>query len=1139
MSRTTVFRYLTLLVCCVLLWPVGRADAQGVTTGAMSGIVKDAQGAVIPGATILAVHQPSGSTYEAVTQADGRFVMPGMRVGGPYTITASLPGFTSEAKNNINVSLGVTQDLDFSLKIANVAETITVVGQSDPVFSSGRTGAATAVMREDLATLPTISGRITDITRLSPQYGGSGSFAGQDNRANNVTVDGAYFNNSFGLGVTTGGIGDRTGVAPISLEAIEQVQVSVAPYDVRQGSFTGAGVNTVTRSGTNNFTASVYRRTRNEDCSDLTNVDTCSGFVGTTAAGLRFNPGNFTTHTTGVWAGGPIVKNTLFAFGYFEKQEDTRPLTTFTSNPGGAAVAGNTTRVNASDLTQLSNFLSTNFKYDTGPFDNIQKITPAKPWMLKGDYNINNANKVTFKYNQLDSSSPILQSGSSSLGTTRAVNSTQFLTFQNSDYSILENLKSGIGEWNSVFGNMTNNLLVGYTHQDESRGPQGQTPLFPFVVIGAGDGTALTAFGNEPFTPFNLLRYNTFQVQDSVTKFAKNHSITFGGNVEKFHSDNSFYFGIQSAYSYNSLADFYTDANSYLANPNRTVAAAPNRFQVKYLLQPGQTTPPLQPLDVIYAGGYIQDEWRPKTNLTVTAGLRIDVPKFGNTAFPNPAADALTFRDQDGSPVKYSTGALPETTAYYSPRVGINWDVNGSQATQIRGGSGLFSGKPPYVWISNQIGNTGVLFGFIDTLTNGTAFGFNPSPDKYKPAATGGVAASYELDVTDKGFRFPQTWRTNIGIDRRLPWGLVGSLDYIYNRDLNAPVYVQANLPGPTGTYTGVDNRNRWVATAPGTAMLPGITIATPACVTTVGQENGPCLTRLNNTRGNAVTANYVIKNQNQNRSQNISGSLTKNMTHGFSFKGGFNYGVSRSLVEPSSTAGSSWAGTFQGIVNDPNNPALAYSSNSPGKRVFFTASYSKQYFGFGQTGFSVFYDGHTNGNTSYIFASDANGDGQTNDLIYIPKDASEMNFKPLTVSGRTYTAADQVAAFETLINADSYLSSHRGQYAERNAVFLPIVNRIDVSVSQDLFHSFAGRRHSGQIRLDITNFGNMLNKNWGVGQRLVNGSILTAPTADATGKLSYNLQNVSGNLITAPLQTSAGVADVYVMMLSFRYTFQ
>ncbi len=619
---------LVLLMLGGLLFPA-RVFAQGVTTGAIAGTVSDTQGAVIPGASVTAVHVPSGTQYEAVTQGDGRFVLPGVRVGGPYKVSASLTGFNTETQNDIMVSLGVSADLNFKLKVATIAEEVTVIGHTDPVFSSTRTGAATAVLREDLAALPTITGRITDITRLTPQYGGSGTFAGQDNRANNVTVDGSYFNNSFGLGVTTGGIGDRTGVAPISLEAIEQVQVNVAPYDVRQGNFVGAGVNTVTRSGTNSITASVYHRTRNES------------YVGTDAAGLAYNPGTFTTHTTGVWSGGPIVKNRLFAFGAYEKQDDTRPLTTFRTNAGGEPVGGNITRVQRSDMAALSSFLSSNFKYDTGPFDDIPKLTPGKPWMVKGDYNVNSQNKVTFRYNQLDSSSDINQSGSSSLGTSRQSNTTQFLTFANSNYQILENLRSGVGEWNSVFGTMTNNLLIGMTHQDESRGDKGQVPAFPFVVIGAGDGSALTSFGNEPFTPYNLLRYNTFQVQDSVTKFARNHSLTFGGNLEKFHSDNSFYFGIQSAYSYNTLADFYADANGFLANPNRTVAAAPNRFQVKYLLQPGQTTPPLQPLDVVYAGGYVQDEWRPKTNLTVTGGLRIDVPRFGNTAFDNPVADTL------------------------------------------------------------------------------------------------------------------------------------------------------------------------------------------------------------------------------------------------------------------------------------------------------------------------------------------------------------------------------------------------------------------------------------------------------------------------------------------------------------------
>jgi hypothetical protein len=1097
---------------------VGQVFAQGgVTAAALQGTVKDAQGAVVPGASVVAVHEPSGTKYEATTQADGRFFIPGMRVGGPYTITASLSGFTTETLNNVALTLGVTADTDFTLKVASVSETVTVVGQIDPVFSSGRTGAATAVLREEIASLPTITGRLTDMTRLTPQYGGGGSIAGQDNRANNVTVDGSYFNNSFGLGVTTGAIGDRTGVAPVSLEAIEQVQVNVAPFDVRQGSFTGAGVNTVTRSGTNLYTGSVYYRTRNES------------YVGKEAAGSSVNPGTFDTSVTGFWAGGPILKNRLFAFGAYEKQKDTRPLTTYTCNPGGAPVTGSMTRVQCADMAGLQSFMK-DFGYDTGAFQDIPKLTPATPWMIKGDYNINGSNKITFRYNQLDSSSDIMQSGSSSLGTPgRSVNTTQFLSFANTNYQIVENLRSAVGEWNSIFGGFMNNLLVGYIKQDESRGPRGQTPLFPFIVIGDGLGNALTTLGNEPFTPYNLLMHHTFQAQDSVTKSVKNHQFTFGGNVEKFHSDNSFYFGIQSAYSYASLTDFYADAKGYLANQNRTVAAAPSRFQVKYLLQPGQTTPPMQMLDVVYAGAYFQDLWRVKPNLTVTAGLRMDVPSFGNTAFPNPVADSLTFRDQDGSAVKYSTGTLPPTTAYWSPRVGFNWDVTGDQKTQVRGGTGVFSGKPPYVWVSNQIGNTGVLYGFSDSNSFGLGYPFNPNPDRYKPAPTGGTAASYELDVTDPSFRFPQLWRSNVGIDRKLPWGMVGTLDYMYGRDLNAPVYVQANLPGPDAAYTGVDSRPRWV-------VIPG---QVPACVTTIGQENGPCVTKINNLPGKNITAAYVIKSQNENRTWNVSGAVSKTLSHGFSFKSGFNYGISRSVVEPSSTAGSGW-GSVNPVPRDPNNPPLAYSGNSPGKRFFVSANYTIEYFKFGATTVSVFYDCFTAGKASYVFSGDANGDTvQGNDLVYIPRDQSEMNFKTLTVSGKTYTAADQAAAFEQYIQNDSYLRGHRGQYAERNGVFLPVVNRVDLSLTQDLFASLGGRRHVGQIRLDITNFGNLLNHDWGVATRLVNNQILTNPSADSQGRLAYNLQTTSGNLMTSPQQKSAALTDVYVMMLTFRYTFR
>jgi hypothetical protein len=1101
------------------MWPTGFAYAQGVTTASVTGVIKDAQGGVIPGATVMAVHEPSGTSYETVTQSDGRFFIQGMRVGGPYKVTASLPGFSSEQKNNLTLTLGVAQDLDFTLKVAAVAETITVVGQSDPVFSSSHTGAATAVSREELATLPTVSGRINDMTRLSPQYSGSGGFAGADNRMNNITVDGSYFNNSFGLGSQPG---DRTNVAPISLEAIEQVQVSVAPFDVRQGNFVGAGVNTVTRSGTNSFVGSGYYRYRNES------------FVGTEALGQTVNPGTFKTTNAGEWLGGPIVKNRLFFFESFESQKDQRPLTTYVSNPGGVPATGNTTRVLASDLNALSAFLSSKFTYDTGPYEGITKVVPGKPFLVKGDYNVNGQNKVTFRYNMLNSRTPVIVSGSSSLGNPsgRSPNTTTFLDFANSNYSILENIRSGIGEWNAVIGNnLSNNLIVGYTHQDESRGALDK--LFPFVDVLDGSGVAYTSFGSEPFTPNNELRYNTFQAQDSFTKFGRNHSLTFGGAVEKYHSENVFFPGKQSVYVYNSLADFYTDANGYLASPTRTVSSVSlRRFQVRYMNIPGLDKP-IQPLDVWYSSAYVQDEWRPRPNLTVTGGVRVDVASWGKTAYDNPNVDALTFRDQNGSPINYNSGALPKATPLWSPRVGFNYDLTGDQQTQLRGGTGVFTGKPLYVWISNQIGNTGMLTGLVQ-VDNTSAFPFNPNPDAYKPATvTGAPATTVDLAVTDPNFKFPQTWRSNIAVDRKLPWGLVGTGEFIYNRNVNGMLYINANLPPAQSAYTGVDNRPRWAATT-----------AFPACAAT-GQA-GPCVTRLNNAVGNQIIQNIVLTNENVGRNWTIATSVSKQMTRGFTIKGGYSHSESRNVNDPGSIAAGSW--TSNAIFTDPNNPPLSFSQYSPGHRYFIATSYTKQYFNLGATTIAAFFDAHTNGNNSYIFSADANGDTAANDLIYIPRDTSETNFVGFTAGGKTFTAADQATAFEAYIQQDDYLRNHRGQYAERYALFYPIVKRLDLSLTQDVFHSIGGRRHSGQIRLDINNFGNLLNHNWGVGQIPIQNRILTNPTADAQGRLSYRLATVTGvsgtELISHTFQTTASLsnpsnADVYIMMLSFRYTFQ
>jgi hypothetical protein len=1114
-------RTVVLLALLLVLAPDGVAVAQGVTTGALAGTVSDAQQQPVAGATIIAIHVPSGTSYETVTRPDGRFSIIGMRVGGPYSVTvtyveggSAAVAFAPVTHDGVVVNLGVATDLRFVVQPITLQEAITVTAESDVIISSSRTGAATAVSREELAQLPTISGRLNDLVRLTPQASGTGlNFAGQDNRMNNITVDGSTFNNSFGLG---GAPGERTGVAPISLEAIEQVQINVAPFDVRQGSFIGAGVNTVTRSGTNQFSATVYHRFRSQD------------WVGTEANGLAVNPGTFKFRNTGVSGAGPIVPNKLFVFGNYEDESDTRPISTFRANAGGETASGSVTRVLASDLNQLSSFLGSNFDYETGPFENIDDATPARRFLLRTDYNLNTTHKVSFRYTHLNSDTDVLLSGSSSLGIGRqSGTSTNFLSYQNSNYKILENIRSGVGEWNSVIGTtMSNSLMVGYTTQDESRASRGD--FFPFVdVLAAAGGTAYTSFGFEPFTPNNELRYKTFQIQDNLTKFTANHSFTFGASAERYESENVFFPGSQSAYVYNSLADFFTDANDFLANPGRTTSPVTlRRFQVRYNNIPGQEKP-IQPLEVWYGGAYAQDEWRPSANVTLTMGLRFDVPVFGDTAYANPAVDALTFRDENGAPVQYSTGDLPDPKILWSPRAGFNWDVNGNQRTQVRGGTGIFTGRPAYVWISNQIGNTGVLTGFIQE-DNTTARPFNPDPNHYKPTdVTGAPAASVDLNVTDPDFKFPQLWRNNIAIDQRLPWGFTGTAEFMYSRDMNGIYYINANLPAAQSAFVGADNRARWTG-------IP--------CNAT----SGPCVTRINNAPGNNVTQAIVLKNQNEGRSWNIATSLSR-VTGGLTLKGAYSYGETKNTVDAGSTAITSWGGNEHS--GDPNNPGLAYSDHSPGHRAFVMASYTGQYFGFGATTISGFWEARHSivnfaNNSSYVFSGDMNGDTQNgNDLIYIPRDISEMNFQQFTHSnGRVFTAAEQAAAFEAYIQQDSYMRNRRGQYAERGGLFLPMVRRLDLSVTQDIFADLGGKRHSFQIRADFINFGNLLNDKWGVGQRVVQNQILTSPGIDAAGRSTYRLAVVNNELVNKSFEsttsTTTNNSDVYQFMLSLRYSF-
>jgi hypothetical protein len=1084
------FSFVTLLMLMMSF----TAYSQGVTTASISGQVGSNEGESLPGAVITAVHTPSGTKYNAVSNTEGRYFIPNMRIGGPYVVSTSFIGYSVSKVDGVFLSLGVTSNLDFSLKTEeSVLGEVLVVGEKNPVFSSERTGASTGITNQNLNRLPTISRSINDFTRLTPQASGN-SFAGQDGRLNNITVDGSYFNNSFGLG-SGSNPGGRTGVSPISLDAIEQISVNVAPYDVRQGNFTGAGVNTVTRSGTNEFSGSAYYFWRNNNN------------VGTKAGENTFNPGDFTYKQQGFRVGGPIVKDKLFFFASYEDDSETRPGTTWRANNGSEPITGNVTRVLKSDLDGLSTFLRDKFDYETGPYQDYDNETLSQKFLVKFDYNINDKNKLSLRYNQLDSSTDVLMSGSSSLGFGNRNFRPEALNFQNSNYSIMENIKSIVAELNTkVRSNVSNNLIVGYTYQDESRGYKGE--FFPMVDI-LNNGATYTSFGFEPFTPNNELRYKTFQVQNNLQIFAGNHTITTGFTYEKYQSENVFFPGSQSVYVYNSLDDFYKDANNFLANGNKTASGVNlRRFQVRWNNIPGSEKP-VQPLEVDYFGLYAQDEFQARKNLKFTAGLRFDIPYFGETALRNPEVETMYFRNADGRFVNFRTDQLPEPNILWSPRVGFNWDVFNNQKTQFRGGSGVFTGRPAYVWISNQVGNNGILTGFAQ-LDNTTTRPFNPNPDAYKPTQVSGTpASSYELALTEPNFKFPQVWRTNVAVDQKLPLGIIATAEFIYSSDVNGVAYYNANLPVATSQFNGPDNRYRWAGN------------------------------RINSKIPNAVT----LSNQALGYSWVGSFSLERPFSNGLFVKGAYSYGETRNTVDPGSIAAGTWFGNP--ITSDPNNPGLGFSSNFMGHRVFATASYSKDFFKFGNTSVSVFWEGRTLGNASYVFGGDLNNDGGTaNDLIYIPATKEEMNFQQYTASGKTFTAAEQANAWEAYIQQDKYLSANRGKYAERGAVIMPMVYRADLSFAQQLFTNIKGKKNALEFRVDVLNLGNLLDSDWGIGQTFNTTQPLVVPSsaqggpASADGRPQYRLRNFGTDLVTTTYRPTVGVSDVWRMQFGLRYSF-
>lgn len=1074
-----------------------------VTTSSLSGSVTDANGEGLIGATVVATHVPSGTRYGTATNDAGRFTLPAVRVGGPFTVVASYTGFEPQTKEGVYTSLGTATNLKFILQeSSSLVDEVTVVASRNDIFSSGRTGAAVSYDKDALAAVPIIGSRsIGAVTKYTP-FGNGSSFGGQDTRLNNFTIDGSVFNNGFGLG-SEAAAGGRTNSTAISLDAIQEIQVNIAPFDVRQSGFVGSGLNAITRSGTNDYSGSVYTFFR----------DNSSTFNGSSVNGRDITLGKFKENIYGARLGGPLIKDKLFFFANWERVTRVEPAQTWYANGSPNASAGDqVTRVLYQDMVDISNFLRDKFRYDTGPFENYDDETNSQKFLVRFDYNINDRNKLTLRYTHHDSDDYNIISNSQSAGFGNRRTNADAMSFRNSGYFIQDNTRSIVAEWNWTINNqLHNNFIVGYDKQIEDRAYA--AAVFPTVDI-LQDNRTYISIGMDPFTPDNQLNYGTFHVTNNLSYYAGRHTITGGVNYEYYKSNNLFFPASNAVYVFNSLADFYTAANDAIDNPNGTMSPVNyERFQFRYSALPGAAKP-LQILKAHRVDLYGQDNFEVTDNFNLLFGLRLGTFFFENTAIENPTITAQSYIDIDENlGYKINTGTMPSTQILWEPRLGFNWDVTGKKTTQVRGGTGIFTGRPPYVWLSNQIGNNGVLTGFIDNR-NANLYPFRANPSVFIPA-TPTLPSTFDIAVSDDGYKFPQVWKSNFAVDQKLPGGLIATVELLYNKNINSVLYFNANQEPvvANATLSGPDNRPRFPGTGNASRINDNVSMAAVLTTTNEGYYFGGTF------------------------------KLEYPAQKGFYGMASYTYSQAKDLMSAGSIASGSWTGARS--VNGNNNLDLAFADNDIPHRISGIVGYRFNYGNnfFGSTGISLGYVGDRFGRVSFAVAGDLNQDGvSNNDLIFVPNDASELVFQQFSSGGKTFTVDDQVAAFNAYIDQDEYLSTRRGQYAERNGRVFPWLHRMDLSVTQDFGLVIRGKRHSIQFRADILNFGNMISDEWGVGNTLVTDRPLTFRTINAQGVPEYRFatQVIDGETVMLRNTTipSTSPSNVWTAQFGLRYTF-
>jgi hypothetical protein len=1052
-------RHVVLFLGGILLLPAALA-AQGVTTGALSGTVLSSTGESVVGASVLATHEPSGTQYGTVVREGGSYDIRGVRVGGPYTVAVQMLGYASSQETEVFVNLNQTVDTDFAI----VPEAVEVAGiqvtlEVDPVLNSSRTGAATYITPDQVVELPSLKRSVRDLTRLDPRSDGNFSFAGRNWLYNNISLDGSYFNNPFGLDDPAPG--GQTFAEPVPYDAIEAVQVSIAPFDVRQSGFTGAAVNSVTKSGTNEWKASAYTFLRNES------------FIGDQIGDVQVLVPDLTYNQTGFSLGGPIVRDKAFFFVNYEHEKREDPGSLFSALRPGETPGGTTSRVRAEDLEAIRQRMIDVYDYDPGAFENYIHATENDKFIAKLDWNVNERNKLVLRYNLLDAvhDLPPHPFAISLNNTGRGPNESS-LPFQNAGYAVNNELNSFAGELNTQADRWANRAFFSYNTFNDFRAPN--SGPFPTIEIGE-DGITYTTLGHEPFSISNTLGQDVLQITDEFNLYRGNHVYTMGANYEQFsfaNSFNLFYYGVYPAppefggSTFSSLDQFFelTDPTNPGFIDFNAMAANDAPF----------ADDPSKPAQFALYG---QDEWSYSENVTLTFGLRADLPFYLTDLPPTPVANGYELLDEDGNPEQITWNEFPDTEVLWSPRVGFNWDLKGDRTMQVRGGTGIFTGRLPFVWIGNQAANQG--------------------PD----------VNDFDLNATVPDFKWPQVWRTNIAYDQLLPTNTLLTLEFLYGDNINDIFLRNPNLVAPVGTIPGADGRVYY---------------------------GGAGANRLNAISSGGDT--YVLDNNGQGYDVSFTAQLRQAFQNGISASLAYNFSEAKNNEDSTEIASFIWQ--FNPVQGNPNNFEEGYSQFGHRHRIVGSANYRHDWSEMFSTSFGLFMEMaeggfYTAGRTSrysYTVLGDLNGDGSTgNDLMFIPRSEDEINL--VDIPGGL-SAGQQWSALNAFINQDEYLSEHRGEIAERNGAINPWYTNFDLRILQDVIVS----DHTFQVSLDVLNAGNFLSSDWGVRQ-VVNSaakSPLILTGFDGSGEPLYQFPGaVSETFIDDPGELSRWRAQV-----GFRYLF-